>query len=58
MPTERLNGIDLYWDKTFYQQQVHAFKTQIQWAIDHNYSIIIHCRDAFDEVYDCLGIFC
>jgi TatD DNase family protein len=50
-------GIDLYWDKTFYQQQVHAFKTQIQWAIDHNYSIIIHCRDAFDEVYDCLTSF-
>ena len=50
-------GIDLYWDKTFYDQQVHAFKTQIQWAIDHNYSIIIHCRDAFDEVYDCLTSF-
>lgn len=50
-------GIDLYWDKTFYKEQVHAFKTQIQWALDYNYSIIIHCRDAFDEVYECLTSF-
>jgi TatD DNase family protein len=50
-------GIDLYWDKTFYKEQVHAFKTQIQWALDYNYSIIIHCRDAFDQVYECLTSF-
>lgn len=50
-------GIDLYWDKTFYNQQVHAFKTQIQWALDFNYAIIIHCRDAFNEVYECLKSF-
>lgn len=50
-------GIDLYWDKTFYKEQVHAFKMQIQWALDYDYAIIIHCRDAFDEVYECLTSF-
>lgn len=50
-------GIDLYWDKTFANEQVEAFKMQIQWALDYNYGIIIHCRDAFDEVYDCLTSF-
>ena len=50
-------GIDLYWDKTFANEQTEAFKTQIQWALDYNYGIIIHCRDAFDEVYDCLTSF-
>ena len=25
-------GIDLYWDKTFLEQQKDAFRTQIQWA--------------------------
>lgn len=50
-------GIDLYWDKTFISQQIDAFKKQIQWALDYNYGIIIHCRDAFDEVYAALSSF-
>src|SRR5690606_22893283 len=28
-------GIDLYWDKTFFEEQQRAFKTQIQWALDY-----------------------
>jgi len=50
-------GIDLYWDKTFLKEQQHAFKTQIQWAVDLDYGISIHCRDAFEEVYECLTSF-
>jgi len=50
-------GIDLYWDKTFLNEQLQAFKTQIQWALDYNCAIVIHCRDSFDEVYDCLKSF-
>ena len=47
-------GIDLYWDKTFLKQQQYAFKTQIQWAKEKNLPIIIHCRDAFDEIFEVL----
>jgi TatD DNase family protein len=47
-------GIDLYWDKTFLKQQQHAFKTQIQWAKEKNLPIVIHCRDAFDEIFEVL----
>jgi TatD DNase family protein len=47
-------GIDLYWDKTHYEQQLYAFKKQIDWALQYDYAIIIHCRDAFNEIYDCL----
>jgi TatD DNase family protein len=47
-------GIDLYWDKTFLKQQQHAFKTQIQWAKEKKLPIIIHCRDAFDEIFEVL----
>lgn len=47
-------GIDLYWDKTYYEQQLYAFRKQIEWALKYDYAIIIHCRDAFNEVYDCL----
>jgi TatD DNase family protein len=44
-------GIDLYWDKTFLTEQIHAFKLQIKWAKVLKLPIVIHCRDAFDEVY-------
>jgi len=47
-------GIDLYWDKTFLKQQQLAFKTQIKWAKEKNLPIIIHCRDAFDEIFEVL----
>ncbi|MEI6021956.1 MAG: TatD family hydrolase [Bacteroidota bacterium] len=47
-------GIDLYWDKTFMKEQIIAFKTQIDWALKYNYAIVIHCRDAFEEVYEVL----
>lgn len=47
-------GIDLYWDKTFLTQQIHAFKLQIKWAKTLKLPIVIHCRDAFDEVYQVL----
>ena len=32
-----------------YQQE--AFRRQIQWAKDYNLPIVIHCRDAFDEIF-------
>jgi TatD DNase family protein len=47
-------GIDLFWDKTFLKQQQHAFKHQIQLAKKYNLGINIHCRDAFDEVFEVL----
>ncbi len=47
-------GIDLYWDKTFLKEQQHAFRTQIQWAKEKNLPIAIHCRDAFDEIFELL----
>ncbi len=47
-------GIDLYWDKKFLKQQQRAFKQQIEWAKEKNMPIVIHCRDAFDEVFEVL----
>lgn len=50
-------GIDLYWDKTYFEEQKLAFTTQIQWALDYNYPIVIHCREAFDPIYELLCSF-
>jgi TatD DNase family protein len=44
-------GIDLYWDKTFVKEQELAFREQIFWALEYNYTIVIHCRNAFDEIF-------
>ena len=47
-------GIDLYWDKTHLKEQQIAFKIQIQWAKKYKLPIVIHCREAFDEIFEIL----
>lgn len=42
-------GTDLYWDKTYYPQQVEAFNIQCELALKHDLPIVIHCRDSIDE---------
>lgn len=47
-------GLDFFWDKTFFEQQKMAFKTQIQWAKDLDLPIVIHSRDSTQEVIEIL----
>lgn len=47
-------GIDLYWDKTFLKEQQTAFRHQIRLAKTNNLPFVIHCRDAFDEIFEIL----
>ncbi|PRX57646.1 TatD family hydrolase [Flagellimonas meridianipacifica] len=47
-------GIDLYWDKTFLNQQQEAFKYQIELAKKYQLPIVIHCRESFDEIFEVL----
>ncbi len=47
-------GIDLYWDKSTLEHQKAAFREQINWAKDMELPIVIHCREAFDEVFEVL----
>jgi TatD DNase family protein len=47
-------GIDLYWDKTTLVIQKKAFKHQIQLAKKYKLPINIHCREAFDEIFEVL----
>jgi len=44
-------GIDLYWDKTFKEQQQTAFRKQLQLAKKYDLPVSIHMRDSFDEIY-------
>ncbi len=43
-------GIDLYWEKKFIGQQEMAFRQQIEWAKEADVPIVIHSRDATEEV--------
>ena len=45
-------GLDLYWDKTFYKEQVEAFEMQLQWAKETHLPVIIHTRDAMEQALD------
>lgn len=47
-------GIDLYWDKSTLQIQIEAFKYQIALAKHYKLPIVIHCREAFDEIFEVL----
>ena len=49
-------GIDLYWDKTMLREQQDAFRFQIQLAKKYSLPIVIHCRDAFNEVFEVLEL--
>ena len=47
-------GIDKHWDVSFLKQQKIAFQSQIDIAKDRDLPVIIHCRDAFNDIYDIL----
>lgn len=47
-------GIDLYWDKSTLDIQIKAFRHQIKLAKLYNLPIVIHCREAFDEIFEVL----
>ena len=47
-------GIDLYWDKTTLSIQQDAFRHQIKLAKQYKLPIVIHCREAFEEIFEIL----
>ena len=44
-------GLDVYWDKTFLNEQLYVFEKQIEWALEYKLPIVIHSREAFDYIY-------
>ena len=47
-------GIDLYWDKTFAEQQKFSFRRQLQLAHDNELPVVIHARDSLNEIFQVL----
>jgi TatD DNase family protein len=47
-------GIDLYWDKTFFEEQKFAFEAQVNFALKEKLPVVIHARESFNEIIQCL----
>ena len=45
-------GLDFYWDKTWYQEQLAALEEQIGWAETYHLPLVIHCRSAHRELVE------
>lgn len=50
-------GIDLYWDKTWREQQMQALDTQLHWCKELCIPFIIHCRDSLNEILSVMDNF-
>ena len=42
-------GLDLYWDKSFFDHQKEALRIQINWAKEKGMPIVLHCRESIEE---------
>jgi len=47
-------GLDFYWDLTYKEQQIEAFRIQTAWAIKYDLPVILHTRNANREAIDLL----
>jgi TatD DNase family protein len=50
-------GVDLFWDKTFINEQLISLRRQIAFASDNELPVVIHSREAFPEVFEVLQEF-
>ena len=50
-------GLDLHWDKSTLNWQMEALGLQFQWAIADDLPVSIHCREAFDPLFELLSDF-
>lgn len=48
-------GLDLYWSRDFLDEQIEAFTHQVELAIDHNLPVIVHTRNAWDEMMQAIA---
>ena len=45
-------GLDFYWDATYKQEQIEVFEHQIQWAKKYGLPLMIHSRNAHQELME------
>ncbi|MDE6310053.1 MAG: TatD family hydrolase, partial [Muribaculaceae bacterium] len=48
-------GMDLYWDKTYAEQQRLALERQLDWAMQAQLPVVYHCREALEPMLEVIG---
>lgn len=43
-------GLDFYWSREFEKEQLMAFERQIEWSVEYQLPLMIHCRKAQNEM--------
>ena len=43
-------GLDYYWSREFESEQLEAFARQIDWSVEYNLPLMIHCRKGQNEM--------
>lgn len=47
-------GLDFYWDTRFKEEQIDAFRQQVEWALEFDLPLVVHCRSAVSEMIEVL----
>ena len=45
-------GLDLYWSRDWQAEQTEAFRAQVELALKYDLPIVVHTRDAWEEMAD------
>lgn len=48
-------GMDLYWDRTYLKEQQRVLDEQIQWALTYDLPLVLHCREAFPQLFEVMS---
>ena len=43
-------GLDFYWSRQFEREQLEAFEAHVQWSVETQLPLMIHCRKAQNEM--------
>ncbi len=47
-------GLDFYWSRESVSEQIEALRIQIEWALQYDLPVVLHTREAWDEMCDLL----
>ena len=47
-------GLDYYWSREYEHEQLEAFEEQVQWSVEMQLPLMIHCRKAQNEMVNLL----
>lgn len=48
-------GLDFYWDETYREEQLEAFRVQAEWAVKLGLPLVVHSRNAQKELVEVLS---